>query len=413
MSTSPSVEAIDVSIVGGGIIGLVLAVGLLRRGVRVKVYEQARGFREIGAGIAFTANAIRCMAGADDDPNDYLRWIDGYNQRRKEEPRHQKLLYKIDAGYRGFEGCRRDQFLEALSLFIPTGVIEFQKRLDSLDTLADENRIRMTFCDGTIAEADAGELSQSLSNSKDNQLTSELFQSLDVMASNHGALIPMEKAIGVLGEYKARNQHNHVGPNAHLIHYPVNQEMINATAFVTDPLGWADDKQMVLPARREDLEEVFADWNPCVQNLIKLFPQQLEKWAVFDLWDYPAPSYNKNTICLAGDAAHASSPHHGAGACIGIEDALCLCVLMSRVHESVSRGAVLKAKALTAAFAAFDGPEWADRAKWDKAETCFEEIKDRSFKIWHFDYQGMITESNGAYDIKLNTTMALASSSRI
>jgi len=186
MSTSSRGDAIDVSIIGGGIIGLVLAAGLLRRGIRVKVYEQARGFREIGAGIAFTANAIRCMAlidpdivtalrsggsvatssGANDDPNDYLRWIDGYNQRHKEEPGFQKLLYKIDAGYRGFEGCRRDQFLEALSLFIPTGVIEFQKRLDSLHTLANGNRILMTFCDGTIAEADAGELSQNLLNSK-------------------------------------------------------------------------------------------------------------------------------------------------------------------------------------------------------------------------------------------------------
>ncbi|PYH79112.1 hypothetical protein BO82DRAFT_404568 [Aspergillus uvarum CBS 121591] len=32
-------------------------------------------------------------------------------------------------------------------------------------------------------------------------------------------LIPMEAAIAALGEYKTRNQHNHVGPRAHLIHY--------------------------------------------------------------------------------------------------------------------------------------------------------------------------------------------------
>ncbi|KAI1736435.1 FAD/NAD(P)-binding domain-containing protein [Xylaria scruposa] len=457
MTTNPRAEAINVSIIGGGIIGLVLAAGLLRRGIQVKVYEQARGFREIGAGIAFTANAIRCMAlidpdivtalrsggsvatssGANDDPNDYLRWIDGYNQRDKEEPRYQKLLYKIDAGYHGFEGCRRDQFLEALSSFIPTGVIEFQKRLDSLDTLVDGNKICMTFCDGTIAEADAVIGCDGIKSRVRQFVVGKGHPACHPNYTHkvaYRALIPMEKAIDALGEYKARNQHNHVGPNAHLIHYPVTQKMINATAFVTDPLGWAEDKPMVLPARREDLEEVFADWNPCVQNVIKLFPRQLEKWAVFDLWDYPAPRYNKNTICLAGDAAHASSPHHGAGACIGIEDALCLCVLISRVHKSVSQDAVLKEKALTAAFAAFDGvrrtrsqwlvnssrrvcdlyhqPEWAVEAKWDKAETCFEEIKDRSFKIWHFDYQEMITESDGAYDTKLDNIISLVTSSK-
>ena len=146
-------EPLEVVIVGGGIIGLVLTVGLLRVGVKVKVYEQAQGFREIGAGIAFTANAIRCMNlidpaipaalrssgsvatsnGGEDDPNDYLRWIDGFDRHRENEPYHQRLLYKLDAGYRGFEGCRRDQFLEALVKIVPPGVIELKKRLETIE----------------------------------------------------------------------------------------------------------------------------------------------------------------------------------------------------------------------------------------------------------------------------------------
>ena len=54
-------QPVEVAIVGGGIIGLVLALGLIKRNVRVKIYEQARIFREIGAGVAFTANAVRCL----------------------------------------------------------------------------------------------------------------------------------------------------------------------------------------------------------------------------------------------------------------------------------------------------------------------------------------------------------------
>ena len=49
-----------------------------------------------------------------DDPNDYLRWNDGSSERDSKESRYQGVLYKIDAGYRGFEGCCRDQFLEAV-----------------------------------------------------------------------------------------------------------------------------------------------------------------------------------------------------------------------------------------------------------------------------------------------------------
>ena len=90
-------QPLEVAIVGGGIIGLVLALGLIRRGVKVKVYEQARSLREIGAGVAFTANAIKCMEliepdivaalrsvatsnGDPNNPNDYLQWVDGYSK---------------------------------------------------------------------------------------------------------------------------------------------------------------------------------------------------------------------------------------------------------------------------------------------------------------------------------------------
>jgi len=143
----------------------------------------------------------------------------------------------------------------------------------------------------------------------------------------HCALIPMEQAIEALGEYKARNQHNHVGPGAHLIHYPVaNGALVNATAFISDPKDWPSDNLLVAAGSRNDLVEAFQNWNPCVRNTIALFPEKLEKWAVFDLYEYPVPSYNDGRVCLAGDAAHASSPHHGAGACLGVEDVLCLCI---------------------------------------------------------------------------------------
>lgn len=169
-------ETVSVAIVGGGIVGLVLAVGLLRQNIKVKVYEQAKGFREIGAGIAFTANAVKCMEqidpeivtalrssgavptskGDETDPNDYLRWLDGYSKTQKEdEPYYQRMLYRLDAGYKGFEGCRRDQFLESLVKIIPPNVIECRKRLETVEETC-EGKVRLIFADGSVEEADAG-----------------------------------------------------------------------------------------------------------------------------------------------------------------------------------------------------------------------------------------------------------------
>ncbi|KAL9110681.1 MAG: hypothetical protein Q9227_004858 [Pyrenula ochraceoflavens] len=435
-------EPLDVAIVGGGIVGLALAVGLLRRGIKVKVFEQARGFREIGAGIAFTANAIRCMnlidpaiptalrsggsvatsEGGEKDPNDWLRWIDGSNQWQNEDPSYEKMLYKIDAGYKGFEGCRRDMFLEALAKVVPEDVIECRKRLDSLEERGVGEKIVLKFVDGTTAEADAVIGTDGIkSRVRDIILGSDNPRSYPTYTHKvaYRTMIPMPKAVEALGEYKAKNQHNHVGPNAHLIHYPINTTMMNATCFITDPNEWPDDTQMVLQGERKDLEAAFEGWNPCVQNIARLFPEKLDKWAVFDLWDYPMAFYNRGKICVAGDAAHASSPHHGAGACIGIEDALCLCTLMSHVLASVRENRENKGQALTAAFDTFNDirrarsqwlvnssrtvcdmyhqPEWADSTKRIKAETCFEELKDRSYKIWHFDYDGMLEEAVQGY----------------
>ncbi|OTA92371.1 hypothetical protein M434DRAFT_31886 [Hypoxylon sp. CO27-5] len=55
------VPTLDVAIVGGGIIGVMTALGLLRRRIHVKIYERGDEWQEIGAGIGFTEVARECM----------------------------------------------------------------------------------------------------------------------------------------------------------------------------------------------------------------------------------------------------------------------------------------------------------------------------------------------------------------
>ncbi|KAH8889983.1 FAD binding domain-containing protein [Thozetella sp. PMI_491] len=431
---------VDIAIVGGGIVGLILAVGLLRRGVKVKVYEQARGFREIGAGIAFNANALRCMRLIDpsivtalrssgsipnssdpDDPNDYFRWVDGYNQVPKGRETDQRFLYQICAGSQGAEGCRRDQFLEALAQLVPAHVIVFQKRLvDVVPSNDSEAPLILTFEDRTVAQADAVFGCDGVKSYMRRIVLGHASPASYAHYSHKFAfrgLVPMDQAITALGDFKAKNEHMHLGPGAHLIHYPVaNHTMVNVAAFVDDPGDWPDDGQMVVPATREDVQEVFRDWVPCIRSLVSLLPEKLDKWAMYDTWDFPAPRFNKDKMCLVGDAAHASTPHHGAGACMGVEDVLCLVNLAAAVAAGADRGEVAKGRAWILAFETFNSirrprtqwlvdssrrvcdlyeqQEWGDSQRWTKAEVCFEEIRDRTHKIWHFDGEDMVEETN-------------------
>ncbi len=165
---------IHVAIVGGGIIGLMVAMGLLKRNISVKMYEQSRSFREIGAGVAFTANAMECMKLLDpaivdavnavatpngedaDNPNDYLRFHDGYHWDPKDpENTDDKLLALLNTGYRGFQGCHRAHLLDELVKHIPKHVVEFGKRFMTYEERGPGERLLMRFQDGSMAEADA------------------------------------------------------------------------------------------------------------------------------------------------------------------------------------------------------------------------------------------------------------------
>lgn len=51
----------QISIVGAGIGGLTAALALQHFGYRVRVFEQARGLREVGAGVAISPNAMHAL----------------------------------------------------------------------------------------------------------------------------------------------------------------------------------------------------------------------------------------------------------------------------------------------------------------------------------------------------------------
>lgn len=50
----------------------------------------------------------------------------------------------------------------------------------------------------------------------------------------------------------------------------------------------------------------------------------------------PAPKYYKNTFAILGDAAHASTPHQGAGAGQAIEDAYILSNLLGSIPTTTT-----------------------------------------------------------------------------
>jgi salicylate hydroxylase len=184
---------------------------------------------------------------------------------------------------------------------------------------------------------------------------------------------------------------------------------------------------MVAPATADEVRAVFAGWRPAVRAITGLLlggegdgGGRLDKWAIFDTYENPAPTYASGGVCIAGDAAHAASPHHGAGAGAGIEDALALATVLELAVETMQRdgmdGSRRKSTTVAAALAAYDAVrrertqwlvrssrevsktyEWANPECGDDPEKCLRDIEWRAHKIWHFDIEGMMAEAKAAF----------------
>lgn len=153
-----------------------------------------------------------------------------------------------------------------------------------------------------------------------------------------------------------------IGPDNHMLTFPVNQgKTLNIVAFHTTPDDWTEYPRFTRSGTRDEALRDFSGFGPNVVNLLKLTDEKLNivrtqpgiqlasdanitsQWAIYDLAVHPVPTYHRNRLAISGDAAHATSPHHGAGAGFCIEDSAVLATLLAdpRVHSHGDLDAVL------------------------------------------------------------------------
>lgn len=359
--SAPSPSSFHVAIIGGGITGINFALGLECRGVSYTVYERAPGFREIGAGIGFSPNAEEAMKLLNPDifttykrtanPNgeDKFQWINGLTD---------ELLYSLPVPQDGFLGCKRSEILEKWGKLVPPEKIRFNKTVEAVLEPEDEGyntdaggKVLVKFTDGAVERVDLVVGCDGIRSRLRNHIQSRLDSAKTAKASYthkfcYRALIPMPLAVEAVGQYRTSTRFMYNGPGAHIITYPVgNNSVLNMLAVISDANEWPDEKRHVLPGDKDDIRQAFKNFHPTVQKLAELFPAVNEgrdgpivKWGIFDTYDSPLPKYYVGRVAVAGDAAHATGPHLGAGGGLGIEDALLLAELLEKVIQLQASG---------------------------------------------------------------------------
>ncbi|KAK8081357.1 hypothetical protein PG996_000138 [Apiospora saccharicola] len=321
-------KSFEIAVIGRGIAGATLAVALIKHGIPCQIYEQGHGFSEIGAGVAFSPNALRSMDICDkslraaslraafervgthnqwDSKHDvYFDVLDG--MAKGDDPASRKPLFTL-TNDQGMDAVNRAHFMEE-------------------ENGGENGRVKMFFHDGSTAEADAVVGCDGI-KSRMRQL---VLGGDDVPGAHpqythvygYRGVIPMAQAVEALGEERAKNSCLWIGKNAHILSYP-----------------------LTLPTTREEALHHYADFGPMVKKQFELVGENIDKWALFDTGDHPVPQFNKGRLVLCGDAAHATTPHQGAGAGFCVEDSAVLSELLADSH-------VTKPEQLAAVFAAFD-----------------------------------------------------------
>lgn len=421
---------------GGGIAGVTLALGLVSRGIPCTIYEQSHGFAEIGAGVAFAPNSIRAMRACDPnvytafkavathntweskcaDPAEgrkglYFDFLDGYHHD-EEDSEPPKLLFSL-WNDEGANSVHRAHFLDEMVKYLPKGIAEFHKRVERVEEGDGQGPVILHFADGTTATADAVVGADGVkSHVRQSLLGAEKPESHANYTYKYAyrGLIPMKKAVAELGEAMAVNSMMHLGPDGHILTFPINKgETLNVVAFTTTKHDWPDMHKSTRAATKQEALNDFAGWGKTVTRLLNLLEDNVDIWAIFDMLNYPAPLYAKGKVCIIGDAAHATSPHHGSGAGFAIEDSAVLAELLASPEAKSPAG-------LRAVFQAFDQCrrprtqwlvassrrtgelyEWQTEDVGDNIEKIAAEVHERFEKIWQGDIKQMTTEAQETF----------------
>lgn len=203
-----------------------------------------------------------------------------------------------------------------------------------------------------------------------------------------------------------------------MLTFPVNHgKILNIVAFHTSDEDWPDYNKLTRSATREDALKDFEGYGHDVISLLNLCKANLDVWAIFHLGDNPLPHFAQGSVCLIGDAAHATSPHHGAGAGFCIEDSAVLADLLADKNVKTQ-------KDIEAAFATFDEQrrdrghflvqtsahigncyEWLADGIGEDFSKIEHEINTRNSKIADVDVPQMCLDAKAQLQIRINSSL--------
>jgi 2-polyprenyl-6-methoxyphenol hydroxylase-like FAD-dependent oxidoreductase len=310
-----------VLVAGGGIGGLAAALALARQGFPVKVLEQSAQLGEIGAGIQLGPNAFSAFDALGVGENarsravytDRLVMMDAVDESevaslpvgdtfRKRFGNPYAVSHRADVHQSLLEGVRQNDHID---LVTSARVDRVEQAADAVTAIDSEGRsyrgAALIGCDGVKSN-----VRQQLVNDP-------------VRVSGHVVYRAVADARDFPADLKLNAPCLWAGPDCHLVHYPLRggeQYNVVVTFHSRKPEEWG-----VTDGSREEVMTYFTGIGARPRRLLDL-PKSWRRWATADR--EPIARWSFGRVTLLGDAAHPMLQYLAQGACMAIEDSVCL-----------------------------------------------------------------------------------------
>jgi salicylate hydroxylase len=323
-------------IAGAGIGGLTAALSLAARGFRVVILEKAERLEEAGAGLQLSPNASRVLIDLGLQPRLAARAV---------IPDAVSLMSTRSGGE-----VVRLPFGEAAGdrAGAPYWVMHRADLQAALQAQVNDHpdielRLGCQFEDAT-AHAKGLTVVQRSGMARQQELALAVVGADGIWSSVRGHLFPQAQpqfsgliawrgtldATRLPREYTSRRVQLWMGPDAHLVTYPISgARQINVVAVVPGSWnrpGWS------APGDVGEIKNVFSSsrWTGTARMMIGAV-DEWRKWALFTVAS--SGEWTSGAIALLGDAAHAMLPFAAQGAGMAIEDAAVLAKCLAETHN--------------------------------------------------------------------------------
>ena len=318
---------LSIAIIGAGIGGLTTALALLRAGIEVRIYEQAKGFARVGAGIQQTPNAIKALRvfGLEGAlrrvafrPLTSLNRESDTGALTNEYPLGDEIEHRFGAPHLLLH---RGDLHDVLAAAVPSQLILLDHKLAAVEQ--SRNDVTLFFTNGARMQADALIGADGIHST-----VREIMLGPEELRFTGRVAYRTTYPVSRLGGVKVGDNTKWWGSDRHIVVYYVKPQREEIYFVTSTPEPDFEVESWSAIGNLETLRKTYAGFHPEVREVIAACPR-VHKWALVER--DPLRRWTEGRVALLGDACHPMMPYMAQGAAMAIEDA----AVLSRCFDGI------------------------------------------------------------------------------